>query len=205
MIFCIQPSNVLISGDLKSESFVAKLTDFGLAVKDASVKQEMTAETGTYRYMAPEVIRHERYDYAADVYSFGLLLWEVITREKPFTGMSQIEAAGAVALEKKRPPFPLGIPLNVKALVEKCWAEKQEERIQVEAIIKCLDELGNNIEAANWLSAPRGHPVYSQAVNSQDTPSQTQVSNGEVQQTDRAQQKRLSFIPNKLFRKKKGS
>ena len=51
----IKPSNVLLSGDPKSGKFVAKLTDFGLAVKmqNASVKNDLTAETGTYRYMAP--------------------------------------------------------------------------------------------------------------------------------------------------------
>jgi serine/threonine protein kinase len=51
----IKPGNVLLSGDPKSGKFVAKLTDFGLAVRvrDASVTNELTAETGTYRYMAP--------------------------------------------------------------------------------------------------------------------------------------------------------
>lgn len=51
----IKPSNILLSGDPKSGKFVAKLTDFGLAVKmqNASVNNDLTAETGTYRYMAP--------------------------------------------------------------------------------------------------------------------------------------------------------
>ena len=53
----IKPSNVLLAGDLKAGKIVAKLTDFGLAVKiqNSSVKngQDLTAETGTYRYMAP--------------------------------------------------------------------------------------------------------------------------------------------------------
>ena len=53
----IKPSNVLLSGDPRSGNFVAKLTDFGLAVKiqNPSVNngRELTAETGTYRYMAP--------------------------------------------------------------------------------------------------------------------------------------------------------
>ena len=75
----IKPSNVLISGDLSSGSFVAKLTDFGLAVKIQNTSQNdknLTAETGTYRYMATEVIRHEQYDYAADVFSFALVMWD---------------------------------------------------------------------------------------------------------------------------------
>ncbi|KAL7538067.1 hypothetical protein ACHAXR_010157 [Thalassiosira sp. AJA248-18] len=197
----IKPSNVLLSGDPKSGNFVAKLTDFGLAVKvqNASVndgKKELTAETGTYRYMAPEVIRHEPYNYAADVYSFGLLMWEIITREKPFEPKSQIEAAGSVALEGKRPPFPNDTPLAVRTLIEKCWVEKPNERMEVKHIIECLEELGSDIAAESWLAAPTGHPVYKKKV--QDETRQA------VQ--DEPQKKKVSVLTRKtswLFREKK--
>lgn len=164
----IKPSNVLLSGDVNSGHFVAKLTDFGLAVKVQTTsvnngKKDLTAETGTYRYMAPEVIRHETYNYAADVYSFALLMWQIITREKPFEPIkSQIEAAGAVALEGKRPPIPDGCPPTVSMLIGKCWAEKPGERPELKDIIKRLDDLGANAAVEAWLASPRGHPVYKQ-------------------------------------------
>jgi serine/threonine protein kinase len=69
----LKPSNVLLTRDHR-----AKISDFGMSV--ANRGQELTAETGTYRYMAPEVIRHESYSSNADVYSFGILLWQLITR-----------------------------------------------------------------------------------------------------------------------------
>jgi tRNA A-37 threonylcarbamoyl transferase component Bud32 len=69
----LKPSNVLLTRDHR-----AKIADFGMSV--ANTGQELTAETGTYRYMAPEVIRHESYSSNADVYSFGILLWQLITR-----------------------------------------------------------------------------------------------------------------------------
>ena len=69
----LKPSNVLLTRDRR-----AKIADFGMSV--ANQGQELTAETGTYRYMAPEVIRHESYSSNADVYSFGILLWQLITR-----------------------------------------------------------------------------------------------------------------------------
>eukprot|EP00578_Thalassiosira_sp_NH16_P006022 CAMPEP_0181137074 /NCGR_PEP_ID=MMETSP1071-20121207/33517_1 /TAXON_ID=35127 /ORGANISM="Thalassiosira sp., Strain NH16" /LENGTH=705 /DNA_ID=CAMNT_0023223815 /DNA_START=158 /DNA_END=2278 /DNA_ORIENTATION=- len=198
----IKPSNVLLSGDMKHGHFVAKLTDFGLAVKvqNASVNngKDLTAETGTYRYMAPEVIRHESYNFAADVYSFGLLMWEIITREKPFEPKSQIEAAGSVALEGKRPPFPMGIPLAVKELIEKCWAGKPGDRIEVEHIIKCLDELGNSMAASSWLASPTGYPVYRKQVVAKDKPEYgTPHDNGKMNK------KKKSLLKNGLFRKKK--
>ena len=59
---------------------VAKVTDFGLAVaapEDTKAGGSLTAETGTYRYMAPEVICHERYSKTADIFSFGCLLFEL--------------------------------------------------------------------------------------------------------------------------------
>ena len=110
--------------------------------------------------LTSEVIRHERYDYAADVYSFGLLLWEMISRERPFDAKSPIEAAGAVALEGKRPPFPEGIPLNVRTLIEGCWAEQSIERMKIEQIIESIGEISRDKIAESWLAAPTGHPVY---------------------------------------------
>mmetsp|Transcript_29006 Transcript_29006/g.58235 ORF Transcript_29006/g.58235 Transcript_29006/m.58235 type:complete len:758 (+) Transcript_29006:158-2431(+) len=165
----IKPGNVLLSGDLQG-NFTAKLTDFGLSAmlqNNASVNSggpELTAETGTYRYMAPEVIKHQKYQYPADIYSLSVLMWEIITREVPFKNMSQIEAAGSVAIEGKRPPFPKGIPCYVKFMIEKCWAESPEERMGTEEVIKTLEELENNLseEAKSWLNGPNGHPVYDQ-------------------------------------------
>lgn len=198
----IKPSNVLLSGELKSGQFTAKLTDFGLAVKmqNTSVtngKKELTAETGTYRYMAPEVIRHECYNYAADIYSFGLLMWEIITREKPFEPKSQIEAAGSVALEGKRPPFPNGIPLTIKTLIQQCWASTPTERIDLELIIKCLDEMNSDTVIQSWLAAPRGHPVYKPVA--QEQPPQGMPASI----TKANQMKKASIKKNWTFRKKK--
>ena len=48
----------------------------------------MTAETGTYRWMAPEVLRHEHYSASADIYSWALVAYECIAHELPFEGQS---------------------------------------------------------------------------------------------------------------------
>ena len=80
------------------------MTDFGISTR---FKQDHTAETGTYRYMAPEVSAHQKYDYRCDVYSYGMLVWETLHREMPFKDASPLQAAFAVAMQNARPPLRL--------------------------------------------------------------------------------------------------
>ena len=89
---------------LLDEHLHVKLADFGIST---GFGPEHTAETGTYRYMAPEVIRHQQYDHKCDVYSYGVLLWEVLHRQVPFRTHSPLQAAYAVAMERERPPVAL--------------------------------------------------------------------------------------------------
>lgn len=70
-------------GELQGVCVQVKIADFGVArlVDKDSI---MTAETGTYRWMAPEVIEHKAYDNKADIFSFGIVLWELLTGKVPY-------------------------------------------------------------------------------------------------------------------------
>ena len=77
--------------------------------------------------MAPEVIRHESYSSNADVYSFGICLWQLITREIPFATSTPIQAAYAVA-EGRRPLIPASTPRRLREIISACWDQDSHRR-----------------------------------------------------------------------------
>lgn len=116
----LKPSNIMLTGSNR-----AKIADFGMSV--ANTGQELTAETGTYRYMAPEVIRHESYSSNADVYSFGIVLWQLVSREIPFANLTPIQAAFSVA-QGQRPEMPLSAPDRIREIIAACWDHDSHKR-----------------------------------------------------------------------------
>ena len=76
--------------------------------------------------------------------------------------ISQIEAAGKVALERARPPFPRGTPAAVVDVIKKCWSEDPNDRYSFEEICNRLPEAQSKLSSIEqkWMDAPLGHPVY---------------------------------------------
>ncbi|CEG50421.1 tkl protein kinase [Plasmopara halstedii] len=130
----------LKSGNVLIDSHgTAKISDFGLScVLDFGSSSDLTAETGTYRWMAPEVIRHEPYSSKADVYSFGIVLWELLARDQPFRGLTPIQAAFAVARQLMRPALPRQTPQKIGELIEHCWHHDPARRPDFGAILEAL-------------------------------------------------------------------
>lgn len=86
----LKPENILIDQD-----FHMKIADFGIACDEACC-DALADDPGTYRWMAPEMIKHKSYGKKVDVYSFGLILWEMISGFVPYEDMTPIQAAFAV-------------------------------------------------------------------------------------------------------------
>ncbi|KAJ0805345.1 putative dual-specificity kinase TKL-Pl-4 family [Helianthus annuus] len=123
---------------------VVKVADFGVA-RFLTQGGVMTAETGTYRWMAPEVINHQLYDQKADVFSFAIVLWELVTAKVPYENMTPLQAALGVR-KGLRPDVPVNTHPKLVELMQKGWDADPDNRLPFSAIKMELEGLLQEIQ-----------------------------------------------------------
>ncbi|XP_035213319.1 mitogen-activated protein kinase kinase kinase 11-like isoform X2 [Stegodyphus dumicola] len=141
----LKSSNVLLSeplenGDLRNKTL--KITDFGLA-REVYKTTRMSA-AGTYAWMAPEVIKSSTFSKASDVWSYGVLLWELLTGETPYKGIDALAVAYGVAVNKLTLPIPSTCPSPFSSLMEACWHPDPHQRPTFMQILHELEEISRS-------------------------------------------------------------
>ena len=126
---------------LMDENDVVKIADFGVARVMAN-DGVMTAETGTYRWMAPEVIAHQVYNHKCDVYSFAITLWELITGgDIPYSGYTPLQAAVGVVQRGMRPTIPQSCHQVLAHTIQYSWQADMNTRPEFEQIVEMLRDV----------------------------------------------------------------
>jgi len=137
----LKPANILL-GDLNSLQI--KVSDFGLA---RSTRSDSRSIVGTRRFMAPEMMRKLPVTEKSDIYSFGVLLWQIHSRKKPFSQFKNIKSQQ----EKKefadfiwaggRPSISLDMPPLLANLIHRAWANDPSSRPTFGEVIQWLDQV----------------------------------------------------------------
>lgn len=148
----LKSNNILIREKIENEDLqnkTMKITDFGLA-REMYRTTRMSA-AGTYAWMAPEVIKNNTYSRHSDVWSYGVVLWELLTGETPYKGIDALGVAYGVAVNKLTLPIPSTCPQLFSQLMSDCWHQTPQYRPTFAGIIKSLEE----VQLSSFMTTPQ--------------------------------------------------
>src|SRR6202051_5043795 len=141
----LKPANILLAKQ------GIKLLDFGLAKRTPRLNEQDPTKAltdqgqilGTLQYMSPEQLQGKEVDPRSDLFSFGCVLYEMLTGKRAFEGAS---AASLIASILEREPAPLNLSPPLERVIRTCLAKDPEERIQTARDVK---------KALNWAVEPQ--------------------------------------------------
>ncbi|KAJ0579830.1 putative dual-specificity kinase TKL-Pl-4 family [Helianthus annuus] len=140
-------SQKIVHRDVKTENMLLdksrtiKIADFGVARVEASNPNDMTGETGTLGYMAPEVLNGNPYNRKCDVYSFGICLWEIYCCDMPYPDLSFSEVTSAVVRQNLRPEIPRCCPSSLANVMKRCWDANPDKRPEMDEVVTMLEAI----------------------------------------------------------------
>ncbi|XP_043452224.1 mitogen-activated protein kinase kinase kinase 21 isoform X1 [Prionailurus bengalensis] len=135
----LKSSNILLLEKIEHDNIcnkTLKITDFGLA-REWHRTTKMSA-AGTYAWMAPEVIKSSLFSKGSDIWSYGVLLWELLTGEVPYRGIDGLAVAYGVAVNKLTLPIPSTCPEPFAKLMKECWQQDPHIRPSFPLILEQL-------------------------------------------------------------------
>uniref|UniRef100_A0A7N8Y4Y2 Mitogen-activated protein kinase kinase kinase 7 n=1 Tax=Mastacembelus armatus TaxID=205130 RepID=A0A7N8Y4Y2_9TELE len=139
----LKPLNLL----LVAQGTVLKICDFGTA---CDIQTYMTNNKGSAAWMAPEVFEGSNYSEKCDVFSWGIILWEVITRKKPFDEIGGSAFCIMWAVHRgTRPPLIKGLPKPIEILMTRCWDKEPTQRPSMEEVKNTMSHLMKYFPGSN--------------------------------------------------------
>ncbi|XP_058116377.1 mitogen-activated protein kinase kinase kinase 7 [Anopheles coustani] len=130
----LKPPNLL----LVNNGTVLKICDFGTVTDKSTL---MTNNKGSAAWMAPEVFEGSSYTEKCDVFSWGIILWEVIAREQPFKHIDTSFAIMWRVHQGSRPPLIDDCPKPIEQLMIRCWAQDPINRPSMKEVVSVMNEL----------------------------------------------------------------
>ncbi|GAX75441.1 hypothetical protein CEUSTIGMA_g2885.t1 [Chlamydomonas eustigma] len=148
MLYLHSCSPPIVHRDLKSPNLLVdkdwtiKVCDFGLSRVKNETFLSSKSQAGTWEWAAPESLRNEQYDEKCDVFSFGVILYELVACEKPWAHLrNRLAVNSLVATQHKRLDIPQDIQPEVKQLMTECWEERPERRPSFAQVLQRLLKL----------------------------------------------------------------
>ncbi|CAH2038542.1 unnamed protein product [Thlaspi arvense] len=148
---CLHTSTpTIVHRDLKTPNLLVdnnwnvKVGDFGLSRLKHNTFLSSKSTAGTPEWMAPEVLRNEPSNEKCDVYSFGVILWELATLRLPWRGMNPMQVVGAVGFQNRRLEIPKELDPVVGRIILECWQTDPNLRpsfAQLTEVLKPLNRL----------------------------------------------------------------
>ena len=137
--------NILLTNDMKKSSDITdvKIADLGLSITYEK-NNNLMERVGTCHWMAPEVINSQRFSTKADVYSYGIIIWEVCTREMPYDYIDKDNILFKVSVRRERPNLkriPNDTPKQLVELMQKCWDHDPNKRPSFDNIIEFIKDI----------------------------------------------------------------
>jgi len=174
----LKAANILLKSDASDpRGFVCKVGDFGLSRFLADDTHIETFTCGTITHMPPELLKGGVLTPAADVYSFAILMWELLTGVSPYGSKTHGEIVVVVVNRQARPPIPEFCSEGYAELMEDCWRHSHHERPGFPEIVDRLkdlleEEMANQLDTSEHQSTPVG-PLYSveRSLGSAEVPS----------------------------------
>ena len=155
----LKPGNIIISKD-----GVVKIMDFGLAFRERMRFTDPGVYIGTPGYMAPEVISKGEYSTKSDVFSFGVLMYEMLIGKNPFEGKTPFETINNILYTNPSPLHKkISIPLEISHFIQSLISKNPEKRPEFNDALRFLKQV-NSIGKKEIISFLEGKPVKDEII-----------------------------------------